>query len=210
LEDVPPEAMCMILPFWPFRAEAPAMEGFTYSVASMGPALADRRYLLVYYVPLEHSRFTTGGEQTLRASKKRSRGNVNLERHGASTPVSGRLLPSRRSPLIKGRMTSFHVVARILSAAEFRDSGIRQPSAYEPEMSEAKSAPSCISAVIAVCQNSHSGVELVPEGLEKLGLCAPVYDWQSEADQYRSLTPTGVEVVELVWAGCVALLGIGR
>ncbi|KAG8725780.1 hypothetical protein FRC12_024039 [Ceratobasidium sp. 428] len=77
--------------------------------------------------------------------------------------------------------------------------------ANKPRSTGSRAFPS----VIAMCNGTGTGVEFVPEGLDRLGLCLPSYEWQSEAERFPGLTSVGVEVVEMVWAGCVAVLGIG-
>ncbi|KAF8757104.1 hypothetical protein RHS01_03713 [Rhizoctonia solani] len=116
----------------------------------------------------------------------------------------------------KGRRTAFHVVARVLTASELVATGLRHPSTLPPSSLASSSSRSAADrkrrafpSVIAMCNGTGTSVEFVPEGLDRLGLCTPSYEWQSEAERFPGLTPVGVEVVEMVWAGCVAVLGIG-
>jgi hypothetical protein len=93
---------------------------------------------------------------------------------------------------------SFRVVARIITTAELRDSGLSQPrNIVDPKRMQQQSTsyfhsslnyqrmdrrlssssilgetvPASFSAVIAVCHDRRRGVEFVPEGLDSLGLC---------------------------------------
>ncbi|KAG8710009.1 hypothetical protein FRC08_017762 [Ceratobasidium sp. 394] len=210
LDDIPADALCMTLPLWQFRASAPQTDGFA-SLASVGHPTNEREYLLVYFVPLGAQAPATGPNPRL--SKKRSRGNMG-HRTTSANSVSGSSAAAAAS-WAKGRRTAFHVVARILTATELCASGLRHPGTFiQPDLSSPVSRPRgsparAFPSVIAMCNGTGTGVEFVPEGLDRLGLCLPSYEWQSEAERFPGLTPVGVEVVEMVWAGCVAVLGIG-
>ncbi|KAG8943483.1 hypothetical protein FRC03_002465 [Tulasnella sp. 419] len=192
------------------------------------PPKTERKYLLTYYVPfnskkqsMAHSTAaaaaaaavaaTAATSQTEgRSSKKRSR------HHPSSSPgrpssASAALNSSRRNSQ-QGHASSssnsaanhlpvrsFRVVARILTPAELRDSGLSPPTnIVDPKRLQQQSAsyyssslnyqrmdrrlssssilgessvPSAFSAVIAVCHDRKRGVEFVPEGLDSLGLC---------------------------------------
>lgn len=139
------------------------------------------------------------------------------------------------SPLSGSRMVaplrSFRIVGRILSTDQLRHSGLRFPGA---DLVEAQSSPSLASppkprrkpskeddkeeepftAIIAVCHDARSGhIEYVPEGLDALGFCgnAPQhvkgavtpYTFEREVGP---LSDIGREVVEICWAGSLALI----
>ncbi|KAF8608990.1 hypothetical protein BDV93DRAFT_214616 [Ceratobasidium sp. AG-I] len=222
LEDVPAEALCMTLPLWQFRASVPTSEGdgFAYPLASVGRPMSEREYLLVYFVPLGASDGapTAHGPGGTRLSKKRSRGN--MDRRTTSGSISG--VASAAAAWGKGRRTAFHVVARVLTAAELCVSGLRNPGtlvqteatgaqglARAPSTSSSDRKRQSFPTVIAMCNGTGTSVEFVPEGLDRLGLCTPSFEWQNESERFPGLTPVGTEVVEMVWAGCVAVLGIG-
>ena len=95
-------------------------------------------------------------------------------------------------------------------------SGLRHPSTLaQTDMSSTAHRPNSMAGsqsfptVIAMYNGAGTSVEFVPEGLDRLGLCQPSYEWQSESERFPGLTPVGVDIVEMVWAGCVAVLGIG-
>ncbi|KAG8746357.1 hypothetical protein FRC10_005346 [Ceratobasidium sp. 414] len=210
LDDIPADALCMTLPLWQFRASAPQTDGFA-SLASVGHPTSEREYLLVYFVPLGAQPPATG--TNARMSKKRSRSNM-----GHRTASSSNMLGSSAAAAAswaKGRRTAFHVVARILTTTELCASGLRHPGTFvqsdltSPATRPRSSAARAFPSVIAMCNGTGTGVEFVPEGLDRLGLCLPSFEWQSEAERFPGLTPVGVEIVEMVWAGCVAVLGIG-
>jgi hypothetical protein len=129
---------------------------------------------------------------------------------------------------------AFRVVGRVISDEQLRYSGLRYPGAdltYDDKESSYRghgrgqgSATNSFSdgeerpfdTVLAVCQDGPRGlVEFVPEGLDALGFCgegrAPgvvtgaIAPWTFERE-CGPLTKIGKEVVELCWAGCLALL----
>ncbi|KAG8864590.1 hypothetical protein FRB96_005094 [Tulasnella sp. 330] len=88
--------------------------------------------------------------------------------------------------------------------------------------------PSAFSAVIAVCHDRRKGVEFIPEGLDSLGLCGdgtvmgstgnieklpPLFPPAHMVPVLERLTPplnaVGKQVVEMIWAGCLALTELG-
>ncbi|CAE6429334.1 unnamed protein product [Rhizoctonia solani] len=203
LEDIPADALCMTLPLWQFRGSSNKDEGM--GLASIGVPVHEREYLLVYFVPLGAE--TPTPAPTSRLSKKRSRGNMDRRQ---SSSVSA------AASWAKGRRTAFHVVARVLTASELCGTGLRHPGTVPATLSSSRSISTdrdrkrrAFPSVIAMCNGTGTSVEFVPEGLDRLGLCTPSYEWQSEAERFPGLTPIGVEVVEMVWAGCIAVLGIG-
>lgn len=216
LEDIPADALCMTLPLWQFRASAPNKDDGLDSLASVGRPMSEREYLLVYFVPLERPDASSGGAagHGSRLSKKRSRGN--MDRRSSSSV-------SAAASWAKGRRTAFHVVARVLTAAELYATGLRHPGTFSrsdlPSSGGLARAPSmnpghqdrkrrAFPSVIAMCNGTGTSVEFVPEGLDRLGLCTPSFEWQSESERFPGLTPVGVEIVEMVWAASVAVLGI--
>ncbi|QRV79407.1 hypothetical protein RhiJN_07422 [Ceratobasidium sp. AG-Ba] len=215
LDDIPADALCMILPLWQFRASVPQTDGFAaYPLASVDRPTNEREYLLVYFVPLGAQTPGVPAGPNARLSKKRSRGNMG-HRTASSSNVSSSSAAAAAS-WAKGRRTAFHVVARILTATELCASGLRHPGTFvQPDMSASTHRPRsdagsrAFPTVIAMCNGTGTSVEFVPEGLDRLELCQPSYEWQNEAERFPGLTPVGVEVVEMVWAGCVAVLGIG-
>ncbi|KEP54551.1 hypothetical protein V565_015630 [Rhizoctonia solani 123E] len=206
LEDIPTDALCMILPLWQFRGSSTKDEGLG-ELASVGAPVHEREYLLVYFVPLGAADTPTPAPAS-RLSKKRSRGNMDRQSSNSISVAAS---------WAKGRRTAFHVVARVLTASELCATGLRHPSTLSTTLSSTLRVQSsdqdrkrrAFPSVIAMCNGTGTSVEFVPEGLDRLGLCTPSYEWQSESERFPGLTPVGVEVVEMVWAGCIAVLGIG-
>ncbi|CAE6372799.1 unnamed protein product [Rhizoctonia solani] len=206
IEDIPADALCMTIPLWQFRGSSTKDKEEELGLTSVGVPVSEREYLLVYFVPLGAADAPTPAPAS-RLSKKRSRGN--LDRRSSNSI-------SAAASWAKGRRTAFHVVARVLTASELVATGLRHPSTLPPSSLASSSSRSAADrkrrafpSVIAMCNGTGTSVEFVPEGLDRLGLCTPSYEWQSEAERFPGLTPVGVEVVEMVWAGCVAVLGIG-
>ncbi|KAH7339793.1 hypothetical protein B0J17DRAFT_656809 [Rhizoctonia solani] len=203
LEDIPVDALCMTVPLWQFRGSSTKDEGLG-QLASMGVPVHEREYLLVYFVPLGADTPTPTAPSRL--SKKRSRGNMDRRQSNSVSAAAS---------WAKGRRTAFHVVARVLTASELCATGLRHPSTLPASFSSSRAPVDdgdrkrrAFPSVIAMCNGTGTSVEFVPEGLDRLGLCTPSFEWQSESERFPGLTPVGVEVVEMVWAGCVAVLGI--
>ncbi|KAG9031940.1 hypothetical protein FRB95_002076 [Tulasnella sp. JGI-2019a] len=171
------------------------------------PPKVERKYLLAYYVPFNVKRQSLAPTPTVktaasatphetRSSKKRSQApNSTSGRHSMKRRNSGSGHPTTSKP---SGIRSFRVVARILTAAELRDSGLSPPrNIVDPKRMQQQSTayyhsslnyqrmdrrlstssilgdptPPAFSAVIAVCHDRRKGVEFVPEGLDSLGLC---------------------------------------
>ncbi|ODN83314.1 hypothetical protein L202_01481 [Cryptococcus amylolentus CBS 6039] len=65
--------------------------------------------------------------------------------------------------------------------------------------------------VIAVCHSRSQGVEFVLEGLDRLGLCKGESAWGPTGyEEWRGtgLSEHGRELVDLLWAGCTAVMGL--
>ncbi|CAE6416463.1 unnamed protein product [Rhizoctonia solani] len=206
LEDIPADALCMTVPLWQFRGSSTKDKEEDLGLASVGVPVHEREYLLVYFVPLGAADASTPVSSS-RLSKKRSRGNIDRRSSNSASAAAS---------WAKGRRTAFHVVARVLTASELVATGLRHPSTLPASCLTASSSRTeadrkrrAFPSVIAMCNGTGTSVEFVPEGLDRLDLCTPSYEWQSESERFPGLTPVGVEVVEMVWAGCVAVLGIG-
>ncbi|KAJ1304756.1 hypothetical protein OPQ81_005894 [Rhizoctonia solani] len=180
LEDIPADALCMTLPLWQFRGSSTKDEGLGH-LASVGVPVHEREYLLVYFVPLGAADAPTP-TPTSRLSKKRSRGNIDRR---LSNSISA------AASWAKGRRTAFHVVARVLTASELCATGLRHPSTLPASLSSTRIPENdhdrkrrAFPSVIAMCNGTGTSVEFVPEGLDRLGLCTPSYEWQSEAERF--------------------------
>ncbi|KDQ21577.1 hypothetical protein BOTBODRAFT_207505 [Botryobasidium botryosum FD-172 SS1] len=238
LDGVPPEAMCMAVPLWNYRAEQKG------DPATASTSALERKWLLIYYMPFLPSTSPTSldthfpvslsspqqSRTKKRPRKQSSRSKLNQMSPGLSHTRGSSSLPSHLEestsaskgaarPTSPGSVTPFHLapkplkcfraVARVLSDAELRGSGLRYPATGP---SSASSQPFTFSIpepasftppshVIAVCHDPRLGIEFIPEGLDRLGL----YDGATEG-----LTDVGREVAEITWAGCLALMQFGR
>jgi hypothetical protein len=68
-----------------------------------------------------------------------------------------------------------------------------------------------ISTVIAVCHSRSQGVEFVLEGLDRLGYCVGESAWGPTGyEEWRGtgLSESGRELLDLLWAGCTAVMGL--
>lgn len=170
--------------------------------------LESRKYLLVYYVPFD--------KRTDGTSKKKA------EPPTLSQSVSQRA----RNKMVF--LNSFRVSAHLMSYQDFKGSGIRLPAtglsvtgplthAYppnvEPEMYRDPIA-------LAQCSKRENGIEFLPEGLHKLGLCHAEQveqiidpddgDDDDEKAEFRfELSPLGRAVVEMAWVGAMAVTSFG-
>lgn len=94
---------------------------------------------------------------------------------------------------------SFRAVARIINIDELKT--ISTPS------TSGRAFPT----VIAVCHARAQGVEFVLEGLDRLGLCAGDSAWGPTGyEEWRGtgLSANGRDLLDTLWAGCIAVLGI--
>ncbi|QRW21647.1 hypothetical protein RhiXN_06636 [Rhizoctonia solani] len=188
IEDIPADALCMTIPLWQFRGSSTKDKDEELGLTSVGVPVSEREYLLVYFVPLGAADAPTPAPAS-RLSKKRSRGN--LDRRSSNSI-------SAAASWAKGRRTAFHVVARVLPLPNSS-----RPDCATQARSRRPASPRPLLAARPIANEGRF------RGLDRLGLCTPSYEWQSEAERFPGLTPVGVEVVEMVWAGCVAVLGIG-
>jgi hypothetical protein len=196
LDEVPEDAMCMAVPLWDFRHER--------SLSDQPPSSSGRQWLLVYYVPfaspasmnLDQPPTATSGKKRPRQSGRRT--------SSAANPPSTPSIPTHRP------LQSFRIVARILSPSELRDSGLRYPATTFDEHPEDEKAE-ILPVVIGVCHDPRNGVEFIPEGFDRLGLCdealpEPTFSPIMPERQCSGLTPVGKDVAEICWAGSLALM----
>ena len=67
-----------------------------------------------------------------------------------------------------------------------------------------------LALMIAFCPSRERGVEVVPEGAEKLGLCMPRDGALREnLDLDAPLSSLGRAAVEMAWLGALAVMGFG-
>ena len=252
IDSIPRDAMMMLMPLW--IAEGGSATG----VSKHHVPMTERMYLLVYYVPFDSGSKSGESSRSAVTSKKRPRkGHDRSERKksvisdravlSTRTVLSTTLEEMPHIPQMpplpeqapkKPKKCSFRVVARMLNYADVRESGIKLPRfglAVHGSLSDAlvgnptyHAVGENYSAVIAVCHGAESGMELVTEGLDKLGLRrvqrgladeqqialgamemdANAMEEELEARQ-QPLTPIGKSVVEMIFAGCVSILEVG-
>ncbi|KAI0645621.1 hypothetical protein C8Q79DRAFT_1001179 [Trametes meyenii] len=215
-EEVPQEALHMLLPLWPCGTDEAS------TVPGEDPAryilpIEERQYLIVYYVPFDE-RSKKDKKKGADASKKRSRAD-SLSASSAAAPKA------------KGiPRAAFRVCARLVGAHEFLGTGVRLPSeglnvtgamedamAQLPPPSTRDKHPGDV--VIGMCSGRDKDVEFIPEGLASVGLClalqqheppqppSPVHEEEmmDAFDPVYSLTPIGRAAVEMAWLGCLAI-----
>jgi len=138
----------------------------------------------------------------------------------------------------KPKKVSFRVVARMLSYMDVRECGIKLPRfglAVDAPLSDAlvgnpqyHAAQGSFSAVVGVCHNTESGLELLTDGLDRLGLRHQAMQ-QAEEQQTALLamsadrpalqeemnahlqppTPIGKSVIEAIFSGCISVMEHG-
>lgn len=85
--------------------------------------------------------------------------------------------------------------------------GSRSPSLAEGGIKHGREFPT----IIAFCHSQSHGVEFVLEGLDRLGLCKGQSAWGPTGyEEWRGtgLSENGRNLLDLVWAGCSAVMGI--
>ena len=212
-EEVPPDALHMLLPLWPCNTDESSTIAGEDEAKYILP-VEERQYLIVYYVPFDERRDKKKGD----ANKKRSR--------------SDSLAPSTAaSPRTKGiPKSAFRVCARLVCYQDFLGTGVRLPSeglAITGHMAAAMAElpPTSIrekhpgDVVIGVCSGKEKDIEFIPEGLACVGLAlaveenpppqppSPVHEEEmmDDFDPVYTLTPIGRAAVEMAWLGCLAI-----
>jgi len=202
---VPDDSVYMLLPLFAGETDSDFQPE---DMAQYEVPLELRKYLLVYYVPFDKKMEKSGGkrvEQPLISQSASLRGkNKTVFLH------------------------SFRVSAHLMSYQDFKGSGIRlpatglsitgplthaQPPDIEPELHRDPIA-------IAQCSKRDNGIEFLPEGLHKLGLCDAEqveqmvdpddFDDDDEKVEYKfELNALGRAVVEMAWVGAMAVTSFG-
>lgn len=208
---IPADSLYMLLPLWPAETD-PASAHEQANVIVPDLPLEERQYLIVYYVPFEKRGKAIEKAKKVDANKKRTRGETST----ANDPSS--VLKQANTFL------TFRVCARLVGYDEFHGTGVRIPAdglSVTGPMSEAMHflPPDSIrhecydDVVIAYCHSRESGIEFLPEGLTKLGLCMPSTPASpaltDEDEREVFLTPIGRAVVEMAWLGCMAMTSFG-
>jgi hypothetical protein len=206
-EEVPDDALYMLLPLWPGETDHYSTRKYPYSPNPI--PTHSRHYLLIYYkapppppvLPQEES------------SKSKS------------TEKKRRELPAPPGDSVHEKaifLNTFHITARVVSYRDLQGSGVRIPdtglAVSGPLFDAYDLLPSSFRQddyVIGVCHSRESGVEFVPEGFEKMGLTRNVPnpraaesvedDDSGSFDTLTILTPIGRAVMEMAWLGGMAL-----
>lgn len=198
LDALPPDSTCFLLPLWP--SESASRKHERPRPAYRVP-LSERRYLVVYFVQQTQ---LGNVASPVNANKKRPRQPAaNAHEQASSSSKTG--------------FTPFHIVARLLTSDDLLHAGMRSLDKglfVTGTISDSLLAVPDLSGtdalspiIIALC-NDRQALELVPEGLDKLGLRVEPDDGMSiagETGPERALTSIGRAVVEIIWAACVAV-----
>ena len=202
---VPDDSVYMLLPLFAGETDP---EFQPEDMAQYEVSLESRKYLLVYYVPFDKR---MGGPDGKRIE------------HPAVSHSAGQRAKNKMVFL-----NSFRVSAHLMSYQDFKGSGIRlpatglsvtgplthaQPPNIEPEMHRDPIA-------IAQCSKRDNGIEFLPEGLHKLGLCDAEqveqtvdpddFDDDDDKVEYKfELNALGRAVVEMAWVGAMAVTSFG-
>lgn len=215
-EKVPADSLYMLLPLWPGETDLMSSETREEPSTYFVP-VEERQYLLVYYVPFEDKK-SKAQDKRIESNKKRARVDTRSPAATSSSGTTERIIS----------LHSFKAVARLVSYADLRETGVRVPAfglSVTGSLAEATRflPPPFIreqrldDIVIGVCLNRLGGVEFVPEGLQKLGLCmpseAPPMPPSNEIDDEQEeevvLTPIGRAAIEMAWLGCMAVSSFG-
>lgn len=238
-ESVPNDAVAMVLPLDPpgtavdltpvaaaAAAGRPSSEGWATFFTD-----APARLLLVYYVPFvsrddAETRPTTGSRKftanRLLRRRPKSFGDPGdlVEEQDASQAAQAAVVVGLQALPFK----SFRIVACVVSPNDLRSEPDlpEWPAGATPESrpetlasnTEDDASQSRFPTVIAVCHSRSQGVEFVMEGLDRLGLCkrSGASPWGAMGyEEWRGggLTDAGRSLLDVLWAGCVCVLGLG-
>jgi len=206
--NVPVDCLYMLLPLWPGETDTIAAVHREDPAGYIVP-VEERQYLLVYYVPFDE-----------RSKKKRDKKRTREEVHKTTPGAQG----------VNISLQSFRICARLVSYFDMRETGVRLPDyglSITGSMTEAtRHLPppsiremSLDDIVIGVCHTRDTGMEFVPEGLLKLGLCMPLpmdetnrllREEEEPEELDVNLTPIGRAAVEMAWLGSMAVTCFGH
>ena len=202
---IPDDSVYMLLPLFAGETD---LDFQPEDMSQYEVPLESRKYLLVYYVPFD----------------KRPDG---AQKKKADPPTLSHSI-SQRAKNKTVFLSSFRVSAHLMSYQDFKGSGIRlpatglsvtgplsqaQPPNVKPEMYRDPIA-------IAQCSKRNNGIEFLPEGLHKLGLChaeqveqmVDPNDFDDDDDKVEyefELSTLGRAVVEMAWVGAMAVTSFG-
>lgn len=211
-EDVPPDSLYMLLPLW--AGDTDPISERRGNIEKLVIPNEMRKYLLVYYnhdLPVEEKNRGEG------ESKKRSR----------NSPTSSHESNTKRDDRTSILLSTFHITGRLVSYKDLQGSGVRVPdeglTITGPLDAAYRTMPSSVrdeglfDFVLGMCPSREAGIEFVPDGFIKMGLCLqtsePMEMPISEEDEAPNLdvelTPLGRAVLEMAWLGAMALTSFG-
>ena len=210
--DIDDDVLYMLLPLWAGETDAASTPPTSAIVTDTIPPVEDRLYLLVWYNPFE--------------SRPEAGRSDNPKKKYKSSPNSS--LDNKTSKSVY--IPQFKVSARLVGYDELLGTGVRLPSAglsvTGPLWEAMQDAPKSSlrqehpgDCLLAICFGREKGIEFLPDGLEKVGLCLPTDDqpYVPESD-YQSmvvlertvfLSAIGRAAAETIWLGCLALTSFG-
>lgn len=202
--EVPDDALYMLLPLWAGETDKASMPSGPAPLVDLVP-VDQRQYLLVYYVPFEEC----PKEKSQELMKKKAKSSL-------SSPESSMDMKDSKTVML----SAFRVSARLVGYDELRGSGVRLPSTgltvTGPLWEAQYSTPTGLNAehhddvVVAACYGREKGIEFLPDGLVKLGLCVLSSELApGELEPRVLLSSIGRAAVEMIWLGCMALTSFG-
>jgi len=222
LEALPPDSTCFLLPLWPSEATSRKHER---PLPAYRVPVDERRYLVVYLV--QQSQLSSAVSPNRPAGAMQT--NKKRTRQGQTPAPAQAAMPSNN----KHGFTPFHVCAKLLTSDDLMQAGMRSldkglliPGSISDGLLVVPDTPPSDAQgpiIIALC-NETQALELVPEGLDKLGLRVEDEEHEEEGDDdamginawanpppaaEKSLTSIGRAVVEIIWAACVAVSAPG-
>ena len=203
-DQIPDDSLYMLLPMWPGETDH-ANSVYSDQEPDQDIPLEERQYLLVYYVPML--------TKEKHEDKKRSR---HSQTSSANSHHSDSSITKENKTNIA--LSAFNILARLVSYRDIYGSGIRIPtnglSVTGPIMEAMHAIPHIrfladdLSLIIGFCDKRERGVEILPEGCEKLGLCLPRTSPDPDSD--APLSSLGRAAVEMAWLGALAVMGFGN
>ncbi len=203
-DQIPDDSLYMLLPLWPGETEA-ASTIYDDDPSLYEPPLTERQYLLVYFVPML-------SKDQKKETQKRARGSQTSSANSHSDSSTSK--DAKNSVAL----SAFNIMARLVSYKDVNGSGIRVPtiglSVTGPMTDAVRAIPSIrfemddLALIIGFCDKRERGVEILPEGAEKLGLCLPRTSPDMDLD--APLSSLGRAAVEMAWLGALAVMGFGN
>ncbi|KAL0576017.1 hypothetical protein V5O48_005962 [Marasmius crinis-equi] len=221
LDCVPPESLFMLLPLWPGETDPYAHRYFPFNMPPV--PLEERMFLLVYYKPLSEKMLATMDiNPRTTFSPIQDKRNILLPyfhiiaRQVSHTELrdSGVRLPDQGLAVSGPLEEAFNTAPRLQS----QPSVVSPPSPSSAQISSLPGIP-VRDFLMGSCYSRDSGIEFNPEVLLELGLCSILkeedvlpnplppgkFKEESERPIAVKLTAVGSAVVEMAWAGGLAL-----